>query len=180
MKSFLPIVVLLMVPLSGCKRPATPGSETQNGASQPNIPAPARPPEADVQFTRDNFQSLEFNTSGGIAGIQTQMRLENGKATYSERSTPKRSAPFSQAELDALLKVLNGSKFSKLVGSYSNSGVADGISHDISVTLRGKRADGKPLIFTVSDYADAAPPAYQTVVSYLAALKTRAFSQKSP
>lgn len=176
MKAFLPVVALLIVPLGGCKRPATPGSETQ-GEAKPNIPAPARPPKADVEVTRDNFQSLELNVSGGIAGVQTQMRLENGKATYSERNKPKRSAPFSQAELDALLKVLNAAKVPNLAGSYSNPGVCDGFNESLSLTLRGKRADGKPLIFTISDYADAAPPAYKAVSEHLSALKTRIFAK---
>ncbi len=133
-------------------------------------------------ITRDNFNSLTLETSGGFAGIHSIFEIRTPPMTSSD-STIKlrlsqtiggREATKNGAlrfdEFDQLILLLNSARFSNLNGkNFKQKNLADGFNELLTLTL------DNGIKFTVSNYGDTAPAEYSAIIQYLNELENRKF-----
>lgn len=129
-------------------------------------------------ITRANFVSLKWQRSGGYAGIHTQVLIHNGTIQRHQGAPddkkPAQSKALNKAEFQAILKMLNDARFTKIVGKYYQPGLCDGFSDVVSLVLQTPGA--KPQLFVVDNYGDKAPKAFYKVVGSLYTLQNKKFT----
>jgi len=126
-------------------------------------------------LTRGNFVSLEMQTSGGFAGIQTRLLISGNNISFSQKrpgstaaDMPQESA-MSNNQLDALVRLLNEARFTSIVGKYNQPNLYDGF-HE-TVTLKLSDSKNVDRTFVVENYGDRAPASYYKVTEYLRQLQ---------
>lgn len=169
--------------VSGCATQITPNIEI---GPSPVISPPSNADISPKSTRRDvlldrNFVSLQFDVTGGYAGAKMQTVIRRNSVSFvNERSYPKqamRTVAFTTVERKQLLKLLNDTRFTKLVGNYRQNNMMDGFNQ--TVTLRTKQY-GKTDIYVVQNYGDLAPKAFYKVTAYLNDLQNQKFPPPRP
>lgn len=155
----------LRTPIAQATDQITPTSSTRN---------------QETPVSRANFVSLKWQRSGGYAGLQTQVLIHSG-AIQLHRGAPDNKKPtqvkaLTTTEFQAILKALNDAHFTKIVGKYNTSGMADGFADVVTLVLR--TPGEKPVSFVVDSYGDAAPKAFHGVTENLRALQNKKFTDQ--
>jgi len=152
------------------------------------LPAPLCPgglplPEPLVNW--QNFSSLILETSGGFAGIRSQIKISaNPQGPSSAPWTIQRSETVAGKTVEEIEKLsfyeekgfigfLNYARLDANNGkSWEQKDLRDGFNQVVTLQLR----DGRK--FIVSNYGDTAPPEYSALVQYLNELKDKTLATK--
>jgi hypothetical protein len=137
-------------------------------ASAISLSCDGAPPEV----TADNFRTLTFEQSGGIAALHSVLSIEaGGRAEYrlaGGGSTRVQSEQLSPETFLELLAVLNRNQALTLAGSYRQSG-ADLFEETFRLVTDEGTAE-------VRNQGERAPRRYLNVRDYLTELTARVFS----
>jgi len=138
------------------------------------------------------FQSLTFETSGGIANIKSRLAIvifgNNISASYSPEPYIRWSrtgnnewvwASLTPGELQPLIQLLKDEDFPSLAGNYAQPNLADGINEVLTLTLTASLFSSLgPPQFVVKNYGDQAPKGYYKITEYLRQLQQKKFPAK--
>lgn len=131
--------------------------------------------------TRDNFQSLTLETSGGFAGTRSLFEIKPrpshsslggwimswSQTTYGLKQVKE----VELGEIGELILQLNTARMADINGkNFQQPNLADGFNEVLTLAL----SNGKK--FTVSNYGDTAPPEYSALVQYLSELKNKSLA----
>lgn len=141
-----------------------------------------RADEAAPQVTRENFSALVFETSGGLAGIVSQIEIHaprNESKRFSldyiytvQKRGLARNVDLTADEEAAVLIAVNAANLPALDGKeFWQKQLADGFNEVLTLTLvTGEK-------YVVQNYGDKAPSEYYALTRFLRELQEKKFPQ---
>lgn len=127
-----------------------------------------------------NFVSLQYERTGGYAGIRSGMSVHSGMLWVNPDTRPNQrqenqSYPMSFNQQVDLFDNINAAGITDLVGDYRQRNLADGFDETLTLTISD--AQNRDQRYVIKNYGDTAPRNFYRFIDYLNELRNHKTGQ---